>query len=224
MNIGEKKERRIAWTMLVLCPLSMALMFIYVTLEMAPGLDAGHPMIYLQLTCVLWAIVMMIVPVLRLLRFVALPLWFSAILYADMYMYVISLCLGMYMNYYWWANFTHVISTMAVAAIVLLALCKITTDAPPHVSLGSNGGIIVMMFFMAAAFGAIWEFSEGMTDLLSGYDYMIYGAIDNVGNLAADIVGVIIMVPIARVLLSRYGAKGIASAFRVGRKDIDAGG
>jgi len=221
MNIDEARERRIAWAMLILCPLSMFAMFIYVTLGMAPGLDAGHPMIYLQITCILWAVVMTIVPMLRILRYVALPLWFIAILYADMYMYVVSLCQGLYMELYWWANFTHVISTMVVTAIVLLALCKASTLCPPHVSFGSKGGIITLMFFLGAAFGAIWEFSEGMTDLLSGFDYMIYGAIDNIGNLAADIVGVIIMVPIAWFMLSRYGAAEIASKFRIGRKNID---
>jgi len=222
-EFNEPRERRIAWAMLILCPFSMFVMFMFVTMEMAPGLDAGHPMIYLQLTCILWAVVMTIVPILRLVRYVSMPLWFTSILYADMYMYVVSLCLGFYMNLYWWANFTHVISTMVVTAIVLMALCYVTTRLAPHLSLGSKGGIIALMVLVGAAFGAIWEFSEGMTDLLSGYDFMIYGAIDNIGNLAADIVGVIIMVPIAWFLLSKFTPAEIASRFRVGRKNIDAG-
>ena len=190
---------------------------------MVPGLESGHPMIYLQLTCILWGIIMTVLPALRLLRMAALPFWFAALVYADMYMYVISLCLGMYMDIYWWANVTHVMSTMVVTAIVFLALCKMTAHCPPHVSLGSKGGIVVMMFFLGAAFGAIWELMEGLTDMLSGYDYMVYGAIDNIGNLAADIVGVIIMVPTALMLLSRYDAAQIASKVRLGKRNIDTG-
>jgi hypothetical protein len=221
LNINEKKERRIAWAMLILCPLSMVAMLAYVSAGTSPGQASGHPMVYLQLTCILWGIIMAILPMFRILRLVALPLWFAVMVYADMYMYVISLCLGMYMDHYWWANFTHVVSTMVVTAIVFMALCKMSSRSPPHVSFGSNGGIIVIMFFLGAAFGAIWEFMEGLTDLLSGYDYMIYGAIDNIGNLAADIVGVFLMIPVALFLLRRYGASEIASTFRIGRRNID---
>ena len=223
MNADDVKERRIAWAIIVISMLSMAFMFIYVTSGMAPGLDSGHPMIYLQLTVFLWAVIMLIVPILRLLSMVSLPLWFIVILYADMYMYVISLCQGMYLDIYWWANVTHVASTMVVTAIVFLALCKMTSHCPPHVNLGSKGGIVVMMFFIGMAFGAIWETSEGLTDLLSGYDYMIYGAVDNVGNLAADLVGALLMVPVALLVFSKYEVSEIASTVRIGRKNIDVG-
>ncbi|MDR0777887.1 MAG: hypothetical protein LBE48_00385 [Methanomassiliicoccaceae archaeon] len=226
MNPAGVKERRIALAILIITQVSMAAMFSYVTLGYAPGLkgEHGHPMIYLQLTCFLWAVVMLVIPVLRLLRKVSLPLWFTVILYADMYMYVISLCIGMYKDdgIYWWANFTHVISTVVVASVVFLALCKMAERCPPHLSFGSKGGVIALMMLISAGFGAIWELMEGLTDLIGGYSYMIYGAIDALGNMGADAVGVLIMAAIALIILRKHDARYIGSKVRLG-KNIDAG-
>jgi len=221
MNPRDEKERRVAWAMLILCPFSMFLMFIYVTMGYAGGLAAGHPEEYLQATCFLWAIVMTVLPILRLARIIALPYWFLVLVYANMYMYVISLCEGFYFNLDWWANFTHVISTMVVAAIIFLALCAMETHSPSHVSLGTKGGIAAVMLMGAFSFGAIWEVMEGFTDILTGIDYMSYGALHTMGNLAADMLGAIIMTAIALIMLSRRDVTEIASGLRLGKNNID---
>jgi len=53
LSPNDVRERRVAWAMLILCPLSMILMYTYVTMGYAPGLDAGHPIEYLQVSCLL---------------------------------------------------------------------------------------------------------------------------------------------------------------------------
>jgi len=221
MNVEDRKERRVAWAILILCPLSMAILFIYVTLGYAPGLAAGHPMNYLQTTCVLWAVIMTVLPILRLLRLVSLPYWFLVLIYADMYMFVITLCWGFYFDYYWWPDLTHIISAMVVTSIVFMALCVIQSDSPSHVSLGTNGGVLAITLLIGFSFGAIWEIMEELTDIFSGADYMSYGVLHTMGNLTADMMGAIIMTTIAWIMLGRHDAKKIASKIRIGRKQID---
>lgn len=223
MNDRDARERRIAWAILILCPLSMAFMFVYVTLGYAPGLAAGHPMVYLQTTCTLWAVVMTVLPILRLARLVSLPLWFMVLLYGDMYMFVITLCEGFYFDIFWWADFTHVVSTMVIASIVFMTLSSMQARSPPHVSFGSRGGVVAMIIFIAFSFGAIWEILEGFTGILTGVDYMSYGVLHTMGNLTADMMGALIMATIAWVMLGHRDVKDIASKIRLGRKRIDVG-
>lgn len=221
MNTGDRKERLVAWIMLIVCPLTMAAMFAYVTLGYARGLAAGHPVEYLQMTCFLWGIVMTVLPVMRILRLVALPYWFLALLYANMYLYVTSLCQGFYFDLSWWANFTHVISTMVVASIIFIALCAVQARSPPHVSQGSVGGTALLTLILALSFGSIWEIMEGSTDILAGIDYMSYGALHTMGNLAADALGAVMMSGIAWIMLTRRSPKDIASKIRLGKKNMD---
>ena len=221
MNDAEAmKERRIAWIMLIVCPLSMIAMFAYVTAGYAPGLDAGHPMEYLQSTCILWAGVMIILPALRLGRYVSLPLWFLVLVYGDMYLYVISLCQGMYLNVSWWGDMTHVIAAIIVTAIVFVALCLMQERSPGHVTFGSNRGILLMLFFISMSFGGLWELMEGLTDALSGQAYMIYGATDSLGDLTADMIGVTFMVIVAYLILRKQSTADVTSKIRFGRNSI----
>ena len=223
MNADDVKERRIAWAMLILCPLSMLLMFAYVTLGYARGLAAGHPMDYLQTTCILWAAVMTVLPILRLARLVALPHWFAALLYADMYLFVVTLCQGLYFDVFWWADLTHVISSMVVTSIAFMTLCLMHARSPSHVSFGSRGGIVAMLILIGCSFGAVWEIMEGLTGILTGVDYMSYGALHTMGNLTADTIGIVFMATLAWVMLGRRDAEAIASGIRLGKKKIDAG-
>ena len=209
--------------MLILCPLSITAIFIWVTLGHARGLDAGHPMEYLQITCILWGVVMTVLPVLRLIRIVSLPFWFTALLYGDMYMFVLTLCGGFYFDLFWWADFTHVVSTMVIASVVFMALCAVQAGSPSHTTLGSRGGIIAVMILVTFSFGAIWEIMEGFTGILTGVDYMSYGTMHTMGNITADMLGALIMAAAAWAMLGYRDAKDIASKIRLGRKRIDVG-
>ena len=223
MNADERKERRIAWIMLIVCPLSMMAVFAMVTAGYARGLE-WHPTEYLQATCILWALVMTLLPILRLARIISLPFLFVALLYANMYMYVLSLCYGMYMDpaIPWWGDLTHVISGLVVASIVFMALCLMESHSPPHVTFGSRGGLAATVFVVGCAFGVIWEIMEGFTDIIAGFDYMVYGGSDTLYDMMADMFGAAIMAAAAWMILGRYSAKEIASTFRIGRKNIDA--
>jgi len=176
------------------------------------------------MTCISWAIIMTVLPILRLKRLVALPHWFTVLLYADMYLFALSLCHGMYLapdTVGWWGEFTHVISGIVVASIVFMALCQMEAHAPPHVTLGGRGGIAVLVFVISCAFGAIWETIEGLTDTISKFNYMVYGAVDTVYDLLCDIAGSFIMAVIAYYILSKHSAKHVASQVRLGKKNID---
>jgi hypothetical protein len=222
VNPDDIRERRIAWAMLILCPLSLLIICAMVTMGYGRGL-LYHPVGYLQVTCILWAIVMTVLPILRLARIIALPLWFVALVYADMYMFVLSLCHGMYFDYSWWGDSTHAISSMVVAAIVFMALCVMDSRSPPHVTLGGKGGIAALVLIISCAFGAIWEVMEGYTEIITSFDYMSYGGIFTLFDLWADLVGAAIMMVFAWFAVGRYGTKHIASKIRMGSKSIDIG-
>ncbi|MCL2785706.1 MAG: hypothetical protein FWD81_00575 [Methanomassiliicoccaceae archaeon] len=228
MNADDTRERKIAWAMLILCPLSMMIVCAIVTMGYGRGL-IYHPMGYLQVTCILWAVIMLVLPVLRLMRVIALPLWFVVLLYADMYMFVLSLCHGMYFETYlfgiWgWGDITHVISGLVVASIVFMALCLMEAHSPKHVTLGGRGGIAVLVFIIGCAFGAIWEMMEGFTDIISNFDYMSYGGVFTLYDLLADAIGALLMAVVAFVILTRHDARHVASKIRLGKRNIDVNG
>ena len=214
------KERRVAWALLIFCPAMMLVILAYVSAGNASGLDAGHPMEYLQMTCILWAMISTAIPLLRLLRFVSLPIWFILLVQGDMFLYVISLCQGFYLNLSWWGDLTHIIASVIVTSFVFIAICLIQSRSPEHVTFGSKYGITLILFLVALSFGGIWEIMEGFTDVLTGTSYMVYGATDTLGDLVADFVGVSLMSITALVILSKQGAERVASKVRLGRSMI----
>ena len=200
------------------------IMFVYVTLGYAPGLhagDGGHPMEYLQMTCLLWALIMTVIPLLRLTRLVSLPIWFVALVYGHMYLYVISLCQGMYLNISWWGDFTHIIASIIVSSLVFIGLCLMESRSPNHVTLGTRRGILLMLFIVAMSFGGIWEMMEGFTDTVGGEDYMIYGLRDTVADITADLIGALIVVTVAWGILNKQSVKDVAAKVRLGKKSIE---
>ncbi|MDO5861978.1 MAG: hypothetical protein Q4Q58_04210 [Thermoplasmata archaeon] len=215
----DAKERRVAWTMLVLCPLSFLFIMVFVIIGVAPGLTTGdgHPAIYLEATCVLWALVSMFLPILRLLRLVQMPPAFLVVVYANMYFYVISLNMGLYLGVSWWGDMGHVVSSTIVTITVFIALCVMECRSPPHVTFGRRTGMVAMLFLVALSFGGIWEMMEGFTDTAGGHSYMVYGASDTMGDLSADLLGVIIMCIGVYAYLGKHTAYDIYSTMRFGR-------
>ena len=210
-------EKRVAWAMLIGCPLSFMFISVFSFLGVAPGIEAGHQPIYLIATCIAWAIVSMFLPILRLLRLVSLPSAFLFVVYANMYFYVISLNIGLYLNVSWWGDMGHVISSTIVTTIVFLALCIMEVHSPAHVTFGRRGGMAAMLFFVALSFGGIWEMMEGFADFAGGGSYMVYGASDTMGDLTADLIGVVIVTVCAYWYLGRRTSADICSSIRFGR-------
>ena len=213
----DARERRVAWAMLIGCPLSFMFISVFSFLGVAPGIEAGHPPIYLIATCIAWAIVSVFLPALRLLRLVSLPSAFLFVVYANMYFYVLSLNVGLYLNVSWWGDMGHVISSTIVTMIVFLALCIMEVHSPAHVTFGRRGGMAAMLFFVALSFGGIWEMMEGFADFAGGGSYMVYGASDTMGDLTADLIGVIIVTACAYWYLGRRAPADICSFIRFGR-------
>ncbi|MDO5853575.1 MAG: hypothetical protein Q4Q62_05945 [Thermoplasmata archaeon] len=213
----DARERRAAWAMLVLCPLSFLGISVFSFIGVAPGIEAGHDAIYLEATCFAWAIVSMLLPILRLARLVSMPPSFLLVVYGNMYFYVISLNLGYYMSISWWGDMGHVISSTIVSLTVFIALCIMECHSPPHVTFGRRYGMVAMLFLVALSFGGIWEMMEGFADFAGGNSYMVYGASDTMGDLTADLLGVAIVCICAYVYLGKHTPEDISSTVRFGR-------
>jgi len=217
----DRRERRAAKIKLVVLPLPFIFILATVLAGIAPGLEAGHPTEYLVATCVLWMIIIEVLPILRLARIFSLPIWFECVLYGNMYFYVSALCGGLYLNVDWWGDMTHVLSSLIVAGFVFLVLCMASTRIPSYTNLGGRGGMSALLFLVAMSFGGIWEIMEGMTDFISGKPYMVYGASDTLGDVTADLLGVTLMTIIAFIMLGTRSPEQIASDVRFGRKAFE---
>lgn len=217
----DASERRIALITLIACPLSFMFISVFVFLDMMPGIDAGHPPEYLIATCIAWALVSMILPALRLLRLISLPWMFNLVVYANMYFYVISLNLGLYLNVSWWGDMGHMISSTIVSMIVFVAFCIMECNSPQHVTFGDRRGFVVMMALAALSFGGVWEMMEGFVDFAGGTSYMVYSASDTMGDLTADLIGVCIVSICAYIYLGSHSPSDISDTVRIGRKEFE---
>ena len=74
---------------------------------------------------------------------------------------------------------------------------------------------------VALSFGGIWEMMEGFTDTATGYSYMVYGATDTMGDLAADMIGVMIVTICAHVYLRNHDMAEISCRVRLGRRSFE---
>ena len=216
----DRRERRNAWLTILIGPIPMLLMLVIVCMGLVPGLGAGHPIEYLQATCIAWVPFTLILPILRLLRVVSFPRWFDVLIYFDMYLYVYSLCCGLYLNISWWGDMTHVLSSMVVSCIVFMCMCLTWSRSPEHVSFGSCGGLPAACLLVSMSFGGIWEFIEASTDAIAGGPYMVYGAADTLGDLTADVIGAVIVSLMAYMLLGSRDAQEIVSDLRFGRESF----
>lgn len=212
MNLNEHQDRILSAAVLAIELLIFAIMIWTVEAGIAPGLNSGHPSEYLVSTCVACAVLLAVIPILRLLNIVKMPWWFNFILIADVYIYSISLCLGMYLDVSWWGFFGHVLSTMSVGAVVFLALCIIEKKTSDRITFGSNAGIHCFTLMISLAFGGIWEVMEGYIDIVAGQSYMSYGVFDSLDDLRADLVGSVIMVIIAEFILRNKTPEDIADS------------
>lgn len=209
MISDDRRDVFLSITVLLAEILIFSVMILTIIMGIAPGLDY-HPSEYLIATCVACALLLAVIPLLRITDIVKMPWWFNLLLILDVYIYSISLCLGMYMSVYWWGFFGHVLSTMSVGAVVFLALCIIEKNSPSRITFGSNAGIHCFTLMISLAFGGIWEVMEGYIDIVAGQAYMSYGVFDSLDDLRADLVGSILMVILAEYLLRRKTPEEIA--------------
>lgn len=211
MEFSEEGDRRFTWAVWIVEEMIFVVMFLMVDAGSVRGLR-WHPAWYLEATCVSFALISCVIPVLRLLNAVKMPWWFNFLLIADVYIYTVSLCLGFYMdpNIPWWGFFGHVLSSMSVGAIVFLALCLIEKHSPAHITLGTNVAIHCYTLMISLAFGGIWEVMEGYIDVIVGQSVMVYGDFDTLDDLRADLVGSVIMVALTVFMMRGRTAVDVA--------------
>lgn len=222
MNAAENaRERRAAWILLIMAPALLAVICAFVVTGLAPGLDAGHPEEYLIATCFAWALISLVIPILRLLNLVSLPPMLIAAIYVNIFFYVLSLCGGLYLNVSWFGDFGHVVSSSIVTCIVFVGLCLIEAHSPAHVTFGNRIGMSIILLLVALSFGGIWEMIEGFTDGVTGNAYMVYGAEDTMGDLSADLIGAIVITLCVYWYLDDHTPGDVSSKVRFGRKAFE---
>lgn len=212
---GDRRLTIAVWAGAAVITLSMIAL---VLTGAAPGLGPDrHPPEYLIVSNIAIFLLISVVPVLRLTGIVRMPWWFNFILFFDVYLYIISLTMGFYMDpgMPWWGGFGHLCSSVAVGGICFLALCLVKKHSPVRVGYGSTAGFIVILFFTTVTFGGIWEVLEGYVDLLTGTAYMSYGVVDSLGDLQADTLGAVVICIIAAVILRNRTVDDVADSVKL---------
>jgi len=212
---SEEEGKRICLIAILIVALTYGFFLTMTFLELAPGLEAGHPSEYLISTFFAVGSVVMILLLLWYFNIVRMPLWFTALLAFNLYYYSISMFFGMYLRVSWWGDVAHCISSMCVTAVVFLGLCVLESHSPGHVTLGSRKGILAMQLLIGICLGGVWEIMEGYVDIITGTSYMVYGVTDTLYDLRADTAGAIIMVIIGYILLGKYSVRQISDTTRL---------
>lgn len=215
---GDRKFTLAVWAGAAVLTVAMIVLVLTGT---APGLGPDkHPPEYLFVSNIAIFALISVVPILRLTGLVRMPWWFNFLLFFDVYLYVISLTMGFYMEpkMAWWGGFGHMCSSMAVGGICFLALCLCEKHAIVRVGYGSRLGFIVILFFTTVAFGGIWEVMEGYIDIITGTAYMSYGVLDSLGDLQADTLGAILICIIAAAVLRDRTVVDVADSVTLGKR------
>ncbi len=220
----DAKERRNAWIIMILCPISLLSLCIFTYAGVTPGIEAGHDPVYLVSTCIASAVLSMLLPILRLLRVAAVPKILTVTIYLNIYLYLISLHLGMYKSIDWWGSVGHILSSSIATIFVFLGLCIMQVHSPSHVHFGSRAGICILVFIIGMSLGGLWEMAEGLTDILAGQDFMVYGAIDTLGDLISDTFGALVVALCAYWYLRDHTVEEACASIRFGRNAFQVEG
>lgn len=215
---GDRRFTIIVWLCLaVVSAISTATVF----MGIAPGLGPDkHPPEYLVASNVAILALISVLPALRLTGTVRMPWWFNFLVIFDVYLYIISLTCGFYMEpkMEWWGFFGHTCSSLTVGGICFLALCLVTKHSKGLVSFGNKLGLLVVLFMVTVSFGGIWEVMEGYIDIVAGQAYMSYGVFDSLQDIQADTLGAFIMVLIAAFVLRGRTPEDVAATTHLGRR------
>lgn len=219
MSFRDMDDRTLTVAVWILCGAITAVDLIAVLTGVAPGLGPDrHPPEYLVASNVAIFLLISVVPALRLCGIVRMPWWFNFLLIFDVYMYVVSLTCGMYIDPStgtWWGFIGHMCSSVSVSAICFLALCIVVRHASVNVTYGSTSGLLLFLFFITVAFGGIWEVMEGFVDMITGTAYMSYGVLDSLQDMQADTIGAFVMCAIAAFLLRDSTPEEIADSTEI---------
>ncbi|MDR2846429.1 MAG: hypothetical protein LBV63_04015 [Candidatus Methanoplasma sp.] len=169
---------------------------------------------YVVGTEVISAIVVMILPILRLARKFRSPYWFVLLITSVAYVHAVSLYLGLYKTTDWWDYFSHVYSSMVVTLIVFIAL-MIIQKYTTRIELGKYP-LLLMTFIIGYGFGNSWEAFEWAVDKFYGDHLMSYSIFDTLRDITlSDFTGALIMVVITHVLMSKMSIDQLTSGMNL---------
>ncbi|MCK9323420.1 MAG: hypothetical protein RBR05_03210 [Candidatus Methanomethylophilaceae archaeon] len=214
MQEYSKKERTTDIACLILFPLGFIILAILAIMGFSEGFFAET---YISSTQIVSAILVMILPVLRLTKKFRSPYWFMFLVTSVPYLHAVSLFLGFYHSFANWDFISHTYSSIIVGLIVFISLL-IIQHYTVRIDLGSTATILFFTFIIAWGFGNIWEITEWIIDNAFGNALMSYSVMDTLGDLViSDLTGAILTDVLAGIILSRYSITQIVEEMNLDR-------
>lgn len=175
---------------------------------------------YVGFTNIFCAAMVTILPLLKRKGWFIAPYWLIIPVSLNVMMYGISLFLGFYHYFWWWDEFTHMLSSMLVAILVFIALGAIECHTN-HISL-PKPAFLLATFLITVGIGNAWELFEGAVDFLVSSNHMQdIDAFDTLTDTTMDAVGALIVVAIGAVTLrKRRFCKEISGMWFEGRMAV----
>jgi hypothetical protein len=193
-------ERKIDIFCLILFPLIFITLAILAHYEYSPAYFSGS---YVMMTEVVSAIIVTILPLLRVMRKFHSPYWFMIMITTVPMLHSASLFFGFYQSFEYWDIIAHSYSSLVVGLIIFVALL-IISNYTTRISLGSTKTILILTFLMAWGFGNVWEIQEWVIDNIFGNAFMSYSVLDTLKDLiVSDFIGAVVLEIIAWIIL-RY--------------------
>lgn len=207
-----KREKRIDLACLVLFPLGFVILAILAYAGYSPAYFAETYVAYTQLIS---AVVVMVLPTVRLTGRFRAPYWFVAVITSVPYLHAGSLFFGLYKNFEYWDFISHSYSSAVVTMVVFLALLIINHYAT-RIKLGGRG-ILVGTFLLGHGFGNAWELWEWVVDCYFGDRFMSYNVVDTIGDLCfGDAFGVLVMTIVVYFIMLNKDCNKIVDGMNLG--------
>ncbi len=212
-------EKRIDTACLVLFPMGFVLLALLANAGYSPAFFADT---YVVATEVISAIVVMVLPALRLKGKFRSPYWFMFVVTSVPYLHAVSLFFGFYKYMDYWDFISHSYSSAVVTMVVFLALL-IINHYTKRIKLGV-GGILFGTLLLGHGFGNAWEVWEWMVDCFFGDMYMSYSIMDTIKDIClGDFVGVTIMTMAAYGIMLHKDCNKIVDGMNLGKFMDDMG-
>lgn len=190
-------ERRVDIACLIVFPIGFIVLALLAFFGYSPAYFADT---YVMMTEIISAIVVAILPLMRIKGKFRPPYWFVGIVTSVPYVHSVSLFAGLYMYVDYWDFFSHCYSSFVVTMVAFIALLVIDYYTT-RLHLG-RGGLILGTMILGHGFGNMWEVGEWIVDSIFADSYMSYSVWDTVKDIClGDMCGVMIMTVLATYIL-----------------------
>lgn len=214
-----RTERRIDLLCLVAFPMGFIILAVNAYLGHS---EAFFGDTYVAATQVVSALVVMVLPIMRLTKKFRVPYWFVFMITSVPYLHAVSLYFGFYNNLSYWDFISHSYSSAVVTMVAFLAML-IISHYTTRIRLGIKG-ILAGTLLMGHGFGNIWEVWEWSVDCFFEDSYMSYSIMDTVKDIClGDFVGVTLMTMVAFVIMLHKDYDKIVDGMNLGKFMDDMG-